>query len=276
MRLFIRKAEIVIGTRDVTELRVDFRVVKTLKPTPNNAEIKIYNPAPDLLKYIAENEKLPARISAGYEEGTSVIFSGELRPSQYPTNDLKGNRIVSLFCGDAERGLRTARIAKSFIPSTPPASVLREVARSLGVGEGNLNQAVTRMRIAGVGRAFSQGLVLWGSASQQMTRVCKGYGLEWSVQQGNLQILEVGKALDGIAIELATTPVNTGVIGSPTVDSKGNLAITTLMIPDVFPGRKIVYRGTEFQGQYIAQQTTHYGSLSGEGDWAIDIVGKRY
>lgn len=52
--------------------------------------------------------------------------------------------------------------------------------------------------------------------------------------------------------------------------------MTTLIIPDVFPGRKIVVRGDSTQGQYIIQQTVHLGSTSAEGEWRIDIEGKRY
>lgn len=274
MKLWLRRATITIGTKQFTEdLRFKFVVKKTLKPDPNTAEVQLWNLAPEMLRYFAENEALPVRIDAGYEEGMSTLFLGEMRTGE---TERKGDDDVStLFCGDSEKGLRTARVSKSFKPGTPPDAILKEVARALGVGEGNVSQAVARIKVAGIAKAFSGGTVLLGSAAQEMSSVCTGMGLSWSVQDRKLQILELGKALADTAIEVATIPENTGV-HDVAVDNKGKLTATLFMIQDVFPGRKMIVRSVHHQGQYIVQQTVATGDTSDDGDWKIEVEGKRY
>lgn len=273
-KLFDRVAEVVVGTRLFADLKVDFSFVKTLKPQPNKGEIKIYNLSRDSIRYIEQLEVAPVEVRAGYRDAVSTIFLGHLRsPFTYRDGP---NVVTMLSCGDGEAQLRSSRVAKSFAPGVTPDKILKEIAASLGVAKGNINEAVIKIRVNGLGKSFSQGVCLYGSGPREMTRICESFGLTWSVQSGKLQILERGKALDGTAIELSA---DSGMWGSPSVDTKGKLTLSCAMIRDIFPGRKIVVKGEYHQGQYIVQQTTHVGTTvttEESSRFGIDLEGQRY
>lgn len=270
--LFQRKCKVVVGGLEITNLDLTFSVSKDLTPKPNKAEIKIWNMTEAHRSAIEQMKDVPCLIEAGYEAGTSNIFLGDLR-SSYSAID--GPDIVTtLSSGDGEKATQKARINVSIKKNTPTTDILKLAAKALGVGEGNLKTAASQIQAAGLGTIFTAGTVLSGSAVREMSNVCKAVGLTWSVQDGKLQILPIAKALDGEAIKISSA---TGMVGTPSVDTKGVLKVNTLMIPDVFPGRKLVLDAARLKGQYRIEKTTHKGDTSiGSDQWGIEIEAKKY
>lgn len=250
---------------------LSFKVDKDLAAKPNKAEIHIWNLTEAHRSAIEQmTDGVPCIIEAGYVESTSSIFVGTLRSS---LSVIEGSDIITtLESGDGEKATRKARVNLTVKPKTPTTDILKLAAKSLGVGEGNLNQAIGQINAAGFATFFSAGTVLSGSAAREMSNLCRALGLTWSIQDGKLQILQLTKTLDGEAIKLGSS---TGMIGTPSVDSKGVLKVRALMIPNVFPGRKLVLDGARLKGQYRIEKTTHAGDTFG-GDWYVDIEGKKY
>lgn len=270
MDLFSRKSRVVIGDIEITGLDVRFSVRKTLRPEPNKAEISVWNLNETHRAAIEQKKTAPVLIEAGYKDSVSVLFLGDLRSA---VSQIDGPDIVTtLTSGDGEKAIRTARVSVSVKKGTTTDQVITLCAKALGVGEGNLSKAVAALKGAGLGTLFSAGTVLHGSAARELTGICKAAGLTWSVQNGALQILPLAKTLEGKAILLGPS---TGMVGSPTVDNKGVLKVRALLIPDVFPGRKLVLDAARLKGQYRVETTTHTGDTAGE-DWFVDIEAKRY
>lgn len=271
VKLFGRKIRVVVSTIEITELTMLFNVVKTLKPEPNKAELTIYNLNPSNRSKLEQMVQAPVQIEAGYQDGMSVLFLGDLRTAI--TIHQGPDYITKLSSGDGERAVKTARVNVSLKKGSAGADkVLEAVAKSLGVGDGNLKQALNAIKAAGLADLFSEGTVIFGSAFREMTTICHSLGLTWSIQDGKLQILEKKKALEGQAIKINE---RTGLIGSPTVDNKGVLTCQTLLIPDVFPGRLMVLESERIQGQYRIESCQYTGDTRGQ-DWYIQIEGKRY
>jgi len=271
VKLFGRKIRVVVSTIEITELTMLFNVVKTLKPEPNKAELTIYNLNPSNRSKLEQMVQAPVQIEAGYQEGMSVLFLGDLRTAI--TIHQGPDYITKLSSGDGERAVKTARVNVSLKKGSASADkVLEAVAKSLGVGDGNLKQALNVIKAAGLADLFSEGTVIFGSAFREMNELCKSLGLSWSIQGGKLQILELKKALEGQAIKISE---RTGLIGSPTVDNKGVLTCQTLLIPDVFPGRLMTLESERIQGQYRIESCQYTGDTRGQ-DWYIQIEGKRY
>jgi hypothetical protein len=74
---------------------------------------------------------------------------------------------------------------------------------------------------------------------------------------------------------LQTTPTNTGVIGSPSVDTKGVLTIETLLLPGLAPGQPIVVKTAYISGLYRVTAIETTGDVAGN-DWKHAIEAKRY
>lgn len=268
--LFGRYWRVKVETLDVTNLRLAFKVERTLSPEPNVAEVKIWNLSASERAQIEQWRKVPCEIDAGYESGHGVIFLGHLRTG-YSMRE--GPDIVTtLAMGSGEIAYRKARTSRTIPSGTKPADVIRMLVADLGVDAGNTEKAVSKISGAGLGSMFDAGAVLSGSAAREMTRVCQAVGLTWSIQNGAVQILPLRAALEGEALML--TP-DTGLIGEPTVDNLGQIKGKVLMMPDLFPGRKIVVDDTRIKGQYRVDKTAHYGDTHGQA-WYVDFEGRRY
>lgn len=270
--LFQRQASVTVATVKVDYPGLDFAftVKKSLRPEPNTAEVHIINLNRDHRSQLEELTEVPVQIEAGYKDATSVLFLGNLRRAISMRDG--ANIITSISSGDGEKELRKARVNVALIPGTTTDQVLRLVALSLGVGTGNLDKAISTLNFSTVGNLFTKGTVLSGNAAREMSNLCRSVGLTWSVQNGKLQILPLGQALQGTAIKL--TP-STGLVGTPSVDNKGLLKAHMLMAPDVFPGRLLVLESERLTGQFRIETTEHKGDTAGQ-DWYVDIEGKRF
>jgi hypothetical protein len=149
------------------------------------------------------------------------------------------------------------------------STVLRDVAKACGVSPGNLESAITNAKLKGSGSVFKGGTAVSGNAWITLQRLAASAGLEVSIQRGKLQFLEAGKGLFGQAYELSAS---TGLLGSPSVDQKGKLKCQTLMLQDLFPGRKVVIAAESVSGSFRVTRARYVGDTSGT-DWQIDIEG---
>ena len=113
------------------------------------------------------------------------------------------------------------------------------------------------------------GAALRGNGARRMTDLCRSCGLEWSVQDGELQLLNIGQALSTtLAIQLDST---TGLIGSPSVDSQGALSLTCLLIPGLAPGVLLNVHSEFVKGGYRIEKIRYEGNTAGQ-EWYAHIT----
>lgn len=257
-----------------------FSIAKTLKPEPNKATIRLYNLNPSHRQALSSAESVPVQVEAGYEDGVSVLYLGDLRNIQ--TIREGADLITTISSGDAELPRQTTRVAVTIAKGSSPQQVFTALSKALGVLPGNVAQANAAIR-SEFGNVFSMGTILSGSAHDEMDRLCRSLDLEWSVQQGKLQILERKKALTTISAILFSSELRgNGMIGEPTIaiDSKDKRQVCTvrsLIVPDVFPGRIMVVQGERVKGQFRIEETQHDGDTHGLSEaWTVTSKGKRY
>lgn len=279
--LWDRRWSVTVDTLELPGFDVEFTVTRTHKPEPNTCELAIYNLNED---HVAQLEQLePAgkratsgiacKIEAGYaERGTHLVWLGDLRTVE--TVREGPDWVTRLSSGDGEKAWQNARKHVSYGPRTGLDTALRAIVRALGVGEGNLSKYTSKLRQAGVAN-FPHGTVITGAASRELRDFARSAGLEVSVQNGELQLIDAGKALDGEAILLSSDDANTGLIGSPSVDSEGVLTCSTLMIPDVVPGRLVMLDAVRSKGAYKIIRSTCRGQSRGQ-DWGFELEATRY
>lgn len=270
IKLFKKKIAVTIGTIKITDLDMRFAIKKTLKVAPNTCDLTVFNLNEQHRSQIEQKSTATVLVEAGYEEGTSVLFLGDLRTSLSVREG--PDWLTQLSAGDGEKAIRKSRVQKSFKKQTKTGEIFKAIAQALGVGQGNLADAVNKLQALGVADVFSQGTVLTGSAAREMTNICRSVGMTWSIQNGKLQILPLKTSIAGTAIVVSDT---TGMVGSPTVDNKGILSVRCLLMPDVFPGRAMVIKSARLQGQYRIEECNYTGDTASP-DWYIDIKAKRY
>ncbi len=273
--LFNRSIKLTIGTGitglELEGFRIAFEIEKNLKPEPNTAEIIVYNLNEDHRKLLEDSEKIPVQLIAGYDGQDAQIFFGNLRRAytEYDGTDFT----TTITSGDGEKEKQKVKIDKSFPPKTPVSTVIREIATSLGIGTGNLELAIATARLSGTGATLIPGgMTFTGNASRELTALLSACGLEWSVQDGEFQILTLNQFLIGDAIILAP---QTGLIGSPSVDNEGVLSAVSLLIPGLAPGKIIIIQSRFVTGQFRIEAIGYSGDTHGN-DWIADIEAKRY
>lgn len=267
--LFDRKIELVVDTYELSDFDCTFRVKKNLKPEPNTAEIQIFNLAESTQKALGSaKKKVPVKIRAGYKSNIGQIYLGELRTA--PTFKDGADWITQLSSGDGESARKNG-LYQVIGPKTPPDLALAAIVKALGVGTGNLPFALAKLRAKGVVSLGGRQVIV-GNAAQRMTDFCESAGLEWSIQNGQVQILDKGKPREGLAYLLSPA---TGLIGSPSTDNEGKVHAQTLMIPDLIPGQIVLFASHGVKGGYRVEETEFTGDTRGD-DWTCNIVCKKF
>jgi hypothetical protein len=278
--LFDRRVTVTVDTIQFTGLDVSFKVEKTLKPQPNTCELTIWNLTEDhqaQLEQLRPRAKgavttgVPCKIEAGYAEGTSLIWLGDLRTVDTIYDASDSSWVTHLTSGDGEKAWKNAKLHVSFGPKTGLDTALRAMVRALGVGEGNLGKVVAKLKQAG-SAIYPHGTVISGPVSRELKSFAESADLEVSIQDGALQFIDRGKALGGTALLLNS---DTGLLDSPTVDNEGVLTAKIQMIPGVRCGGLVTMDAKRIKGTYRIEQATWNGETAGQ-EWGIEIIGKRY
>ncbi|TAK31003.1 MAG: hypothetical protein EPO40_06315 [Myxococcaceae bacterium] len=280
MNLFNRAWRLQVGTlllsqRDAqgqTGLAAAFKVTKSLATArAGTASITVYNLPPALSREIAD---LPRRstfvsIDAGYVGGISRLFTGDLRKAT-PSRE-GADWKMEVEAGDGVHARRTARVSRAFAPGTSLDGAADALATALGVGVGNARAAFAGARLAGQASAFADGVTLHGTASEELTRLCNGAGLIWSIQEGQLLVLPIGGTLDRTAIRLAA---DSGMIESPAFVDRRTVKAKCLIQPGLVPGQRVVVDSRLVQAELRVSEVTFAGETEGPS-WEAELTLKR-
>ena len=214
MALFDRVAELVIGQSGkegilIKDLRFSFSIEKTLTETLNTSTIRIYNLSPSSRKLV-ETPNNAVVLKAGYREdkGAITIFVGIVRRSL--TIREGPDWVTELELDDGLIAYRDSKFSTSFKPGTLAINVLTEASKQFGLPVGKFPDSV-------LDKQYPQGFSFVGRARDGMNKVCNYLGLEWSIQNQEVQVLKKGGSRERTAIVLSA---NTGMIKSAELEAK--------------------------------------------------------
>jgi len=270
-RLFKRDATLLIGSTSFRGLRISFTVKKTAKQEPNTAEITVSNLSTESLAQIKQG--VPVRLLAGYENTAALIFSGDVRTAE--TRKPGPDQETLIRAADGDAAYRDNFITSNFAPGAGTTDVIGKIAGALGVDAGEAMAALKTKGVPGM-RQYHRGTSVSGKASQEMTRVLSAAGLEWSIQDGKLQILAPAEVAPGTAILL--TP-DTGLVDSPELnvteesEKKGKrplLKLKSLLQPEIRPGVALQVQARGFRGLFRAENVEHTGDTYDQ-PWYTEI-----
>jgi len=268
---FKRKWKVQVGSLSTDALRIQFKVTKTLGKEPNSLDLFIWNLA-DASRSKLTGPRLPVTLEAGYAgqtENVATIFSGDARTIDHLRDHADWKTHVQ--CGDGEKVYQFQHINKSFNAAAKFKDVCKEVAKSLSVNLGNLEQAI--QNAPKLIDNFTKGFVANGRASDVLATLLKSIGLEYSIHQGQLLVVQPGKAASNQTFKLSPT---TGLIGSPDhtpPDQKGKpatLKCKCLLNPQLIPASIIQIDAAGVRGDFVIQKLEHQGDSHGQ-DWVTSI-----
>lgn len=285
--LWSRASRVTVGTVEVVNIGQEqgmdvwFQVRRTLKAgEPNTCDLKLYNLSDNSRKAIEQSSQTspsvtsppglpttftPVKIEAGYKGNMPTIFLGEMRSAQTVTEG--PDFVTELQTGDGDQAAVVARVNQSLGP-TNASNVAQTLLAAAGIGRGNINSVASVLRASTL---YQQGVSLKGNPLTKLAALAQSVGLEFSVQQGQAQFLSIGQPLDGSAYELSS---DTGLVGSPSVDTKGVLSCMTLMLPGLRPGQLVQMNSRFVVGTYRVTSMTTVGDTKGN-EWHHKIEAKR-
>lgn len=267
-RLWKRAWRITLGALVIEELDVRFKVTRTLRPQPGTCELDVYNMNASHRGDFGGTGVAEAlvRVEAGYvDTGPSLLFQGNARRvvSQRDGADW----VTKVSGGDGVYAIRTARASRSFGPDSRLEDVINYLADAMGVGRGNISDALRGATLDRVGAVFPQGTVVHGYAATQLTGLLASAGLAWSVQSGVLQVLPHRGTLARTAVLLSP---ESGLVGSPEIDNHGIVKAKALLIPELTPGRLVSLESATFGGTFRIEKAEYTGDTHGT-DWYADL-----
>ncbi len=224
------------GDPDAATLRIAAKVEKNRAASPNRTTVEIYNLSKDRRGSIQKNDLLV--IEAGYADSVGQIFQGDITEISHVRSG--ANWITKLMAGDGTKAFRSARCSESFAPGTKADQVIRKLVNDYGLKLGNAEKMLQKKAAI---TEYLNGKVLHGQVHQQLERILKDVGLEYSIQDGTLQLIEIGRAFDGAPVMLDPS---SGLIGSPEFGETGEgankvvtLKVKSLLHHGIVPGRLI-------------------------------------
>ena len=207
--LFDRVYRLLVGKKgnasgiEITDLRIEFDIEKSAKKNPNKGSIKIYN----LAKHTREELEKPGTrcvLYAGYkdQDGPQLIFNGDVT---FAWTQFKLPDVITEFeLGDGASEIRDTTISVGYDKGVKSKQILNDAAKKMDtplVIPSNLAE-----------RVWEHGVSFFGPVRTLLDKVTKGSNSEWSIQNGNLQVMEKGMVTTRQGIILAA---DSGLIGSP-------------------------------------------------------------
>lgn len=294
--LFMRDWAVRIGTPasgdtingiDVSELDIEFKVSKDLTAKPNECELTIHNlrqESRDILDAYnlydpkkskksssgskgtkqakrPKNGKIRVEIEAGYRGlFRPLIFLGDLRNA---VSELQqdGSWTTTIRGSDNALAIQVSRVSRSFEPGARHIDVVRALTTAMGVGTGNILQVADLLQ-----EVYPHGTVVDGQASAELTRVLRGAGVAWSIQDGSVQFLRRGAGAFRQAVLLNA---NSGLVGSPQRQTTGLVLVRSLINPFLACGQYVTLESQSLSGDYYVSKITYSGSTFGQ-DWYAD------
>lgn len=290
MARFDRVCSLIVGVGgqrgfEITNLRIQFEIVKTDSRNPNKSTIKIYNLSPSSRSAI-EKPDVRCVLRAGYveENGPLECFNGNVLFSWSAKDG--PDIITTLELGDGAVPFRDAVVSLGYGAGVNSRQIIEAIAGRMGLPLQMPSDVPTR--------TWANGFSSQGSARSALDRVTQGAGLSWSIQNGTLQVVRSGGTTNRTVFEIA---VDSGMIGSPERQRKGSGSaiqttdqatgqtrraasaneqwdgwrVKSLILPTLLPNDRVKLKSQFAEGVMRIKEIRHIGDTH-DGDWISELT----
>lgn len=235
VRQYLRKASLLIGddddALDLSELRFRFVIRRGDIQTPNTADIRVYNLAPNTSQRV-QKEFTRVVLQAGYDGNFGLIFDGTIkqvrRGRETPTDTY-----LDITAADGDRAYNFAVSAISLAAGqTSPRNVVEQIVRGMavhGCQQGYIPDTLPD-------QPLPRGKVIYGMSRDALRILAENTDTTWSIQDGKVDLVPLTGAKPSSDIPVITSA--SGMIGLPEQTQNG-IRIRTLLNPNLKIGQII-------------------------------------
>lgn len=273
------------GVEILPPLRVTFDIEKNAKEEPNEIKIRVWNLKKETRDALVEPDNL-AVLYAGYAEEDGPLLIGYGTVLQGWTYFDGPDVITELDVLDGYAEIRDTVVTLGYGPGVKARAVVAEIAKQMGL----------RLVMADdvPDRTWQNGFSYYGAARVALHKIVQGTGLEWSIQNGELQIIP---RLGTTKRQGFVLSAQSGLIGHPERTRKGarekakvkdkrtgdnrNIVsarqqldgwrVTSLLLPTLNPGDLVKLESRTVDDWFRAESIHHTGDWGGSGDWHTEL-----
>lgn len=259
-------------------LQITFEVSKTSDikhKSGNSATIEIYNLTPTQEK-LFDSLYLECEFKVGYnnEEGLRLIATGNI--TEATTVKRGTDSITQIKMGEGYTALTDSRLSQNLSPGQTVQDVIRVISDAMpGVARGpilgtNLNNPIVH------------GWRLSGTAKEEMDKITKAFGLEYSVSNNVLTVTDVNQPISKSVVNVPIINEDTGMIDEPfrTTErlrlgkkdkrTRPGVQVKTLLNPVFTVSSVIKIESTNITGYFRVNSVRYTGDFRG-GNWYSEL-----
>lgn len=295
--LFNRVASLVIGTeggkgRELKGLRFAFSIEKGATKNPNKCELRIWDMKDSTRADISKIGNVVI-LKAGYAEdvGAVTIFSGNV--THAVTSREGPDLVTALELKDGFLEFRDKKISISLAEGATVAQAVQALASGFGL-------AVRELPAEIGAKTYPSGFAFVGRVRDGLEKATENLGLEWSIQNREVQIIKRGGVFKSKAFVLSA---DSGLINSPKKEDKtmtdksssktgvtvkstaagkesneqenlqtGGYKVESLMQPLMEPGGYVQLKSDIVDGQFFRiEGLVHKGDTHGN-EWMTELT----
>jgi hypothetical protein len=233
---------------------MEYTIHRDLSKHPNRSDVKIWNLSPQA-RAAMETKPLSVDFSAGYQGVNRLLISGDV---VFAMSKQEGpNWVTMLQISDGGRAIAHARtIPRSYPAGTSIKTIVKDVARSMGQ---TLPTNIENSRVLNAQTPI--GTVVSGPSRQELSRLLAPYGMDWSFQNGRLQILIDSEARnDVLPVGEKYGMIGTPEFGQPRKNGKPpTMSVSSLLYPELIPGGQVDLQTSTIRGRFKLSKVSHKG-----------------
>ncbi|MEN3257780.1 hypothetical protein AAH678_02930 [Sodalis endosymbiont of Spalangia cameroni] len=191
-------------SEQATPLQIEFEIVKNADEEPNRHVLRLFNLSSETADAISIMDSV-VRLSAGYVEHTGAMLAAVGVITSAITTVQDGGTVTEIEFLDGYQEMRDAALSVAYPKGTKADAALRDIAQKMNL------KLVMADRLPF--REFPHGYSYYGAARVALRKICGDSGLEWSIQNGELQVIKLNGYTPRRAVVLSAS---SGMIGSPT------------------------------------------------------------
>lgn len=264
------------GVEIAPPLRMKFEVSKDTGESPNQIKISVWNLSPHTREAIVEPDNVVA-LYAGYEQEEGALLLAYGTVVQGASSFQNAEVVTELEVLDGFAQIRDTVVSLGCGAGVRARLIIEDIAFQMGLSLVMADDAPDRV--------WQNGFSFYGAARVALHKVVQGSGLEYSIQNGELQVIERCGITPRKGFVLSP---ESGLLGNPErirqsakekADSKGNVKtrserqqadgwrVTSLLLPSLNPGDLVKLESRQAVDWFRVESLKHSGDWNGSGNW---------